>query len=387
MRKDFRAALNVLERAAALLPDERCDGRFEVELCWARINTSRGAEAIAGLSEGATRAEAVGDRITALGLRLNGAGYELVFKGTDTGATRLRELIEEARPVFEAAGDEWGLSIAWSEQMILEDFHGSRGAAVDAAKRLVEHARRADYPTVGEWAQGQLVIHQFLGATPVEECLSWLDEHPEVERRAVLPRRDRLLAMLGRFEEAQRLLTEAADRVAELSVTRFQIQLAWHRSYVAMLEGELAAAETAAREACDVTLASAEMGNFMWLCCNLAQALTALGRDDDAEQWVERGRETDPSEFRSTQILWRQVQGKVLARRGELEEGERLAREAVAMAEETDMLNAHADALVDFAEVLDLAGQDGRAQLEQALALYERKGNLVMAERTRAKLA
>ena len=42
------------------------------------------------------------------------------------------------------------------------------------------------------------------------------------------------------------------------------------------------------------------------------------------------------------------------------------------------MLNAHADALVDLAEVLTLGGQDARADLEQALALYERKGNLVM---------
>jgi hypothetical protein len=50
------------------------------------------------------------------------------------------------------------------------------------------------------------------------------------------------------------------------------------------------------------------------------------------------------------------------------------------------MLNAHAGALVDLAEVLTLAGQDPRAELEQAVALFERKGNLVMAERTRASL-
>jgi hypothetical protein len=51
------------------------------------------------------------------------------------------------------------------------------------------------------------------------------------------------------------------------------------------------------------------------------------------------------------------------------------------------MLNAQADALIDLAEVLTLADQDGRAELEQALALYERKGNLVMAERARSRLA
>jgi hypothetical protein len=69
------------------------------------------------------------------------------------------------------------------------------------------------------------------------------------------------------------------------------------------------------------------------------------------------------------------------------DEAERLAREAVALAAETDMLNAHADALLDIADVLALADQDARKELDRALALYERKGNLVMAERTRSKLA
>jgi hypothetical protein len=50
------------------------------------------------------------------------------------------------------------------------------------------------------------------------------------------------------------------------------------------------------------------------------------------------------------------------------------------------MLNAHAGALTDLAEVLALAGQDPRAEIELALALYERKGNLVVAERTRSRL-
>jgi hypothetical protein len=49
------------------------------------------------------------------------------------------------------------------------------------------------------------------------------------------------------------------------------------------------------------------------------------------------------------------------------------------------MLNAQADALIDLAEVLALASQDPQAELDRALALYERKGNLVMSERTRMR--
>jgi tetratricopeptide (TPR) repeat protein len=231
-----------------------------------------------------------------------------------------------------------------------------------------------------------LVHAQYRGPTSVRECLRWLDEHPDVERRSVLPHRDRLVAMLGHFEEANRLHAEAADRAADLGL-RFQMYLAVRRFEVAMLAGDASRAETAAREACEAVEALGELGNFMWFCCNLAQALLGLGRDDEAEQWLARGHETAPSEERLPRMLWCQARGKVLARRGEYHEGERLAREAVALAAETDMLNAHADALLDLAEVLALVGQDARAELEQALALYERKGNLVMAERTRSKLA
>ena len=88
-------------------------------------------------------------------------------------------------------------------------------------------------------------------------------------------------------------------------------------------------------------------------------------------------------------MLWRRVRAKVLARRGEHAEAERLAREAVAIGEGTDRLNDQGDANADLAEVLLLGGKasEAAAALEQALDRYERKGNLVMARRTRDRLA
>jgi thioredoxin-like negative regulator of GroEL len=85
----------------------------------------------------------------------------------------------------------------------------------------------------------------------------------------------------------------------------------------------------------------------------------------------------------------RQVRAKVLARRGEHAEAERLAREAVAMGEGTDHLDAQGDANADLAEVFLLAGKpdEASAALEQALEHYERKGNLVSAQRVRERLA
>jgi hypothetical protein len=61
----------------------------------------------------------------------------------------------------------------------------------------------------------------------------------------------------------------------------------------------------------------------------------------------------------------------------------------VAIAERTDMLAVQSDVYADLAEVLLLGGKTDEAvvALGQALDRYERKGNLVMAERTRVRLA
>jgi tetratricopeptide (TPR) repeat protein len=79
----------------------------------------------------------------------------------------------------------------------------------------------------------------------------------------------------------------------------------------------------------------------------------------------------------------------VYARRGDLAEAEQLAREAVALAETTDMRNWRGNALFDLGEVLRLSGriEDSVEPLERAVALFEAKGNVVMAELARAALA
>jgi hypothetical protein len=53
------------------------------------------------------------------------------------------------------------------------------------------------------------------------------------------------------------------------------------------------------------------------------------------------------------------------------------------------MLDTQADAYADLGEVLLLGGiqDDAAAAFEQALVRYERKGNLVSAQRARARLA
>jgi tetratricopeptide (TPR) repeat protein len=113
--------------------------------------------------------------------------------------------------------------------------------------------------------------------------------------------------------------------------------------------------------------------------------LCALGRYEEAEALAQRGRELGGSDDLFTQATWRQVQALVLSSRREHAEAERLAREAVTIAADTDMLQLQGDTYVDLAEVLDAAGrgEEADAALSEALDRYERKEIIPLARRIR----
>jgi hypothetical protein len=82
------------------------------------------------------------------------------------------------------------------------------------------------------------------------------------------------------------------------------------------------------------------------------------------------------------------VRARLLARCGEARDAERLAREAVALALDSDYISLQGDALLDLASVHALAGSpDLQADAAgQAVELYRRKGNRMGLARARAAL-
>ena len=82
-------------------------------------------------------------------------------------------------------------------------------------------------------------------------------------------------------------------------------------------------------------------------------------------------------------------EGLLHARRGRLEEGERLVRRGLERAETTDFWEFRVKANVALAHVLAARGcvDEARDALTAALAICEGKGAIVGAERTRALLA
>ena len=196
--------------------------------------------------------------------------------------------------------------------------------------------------------------------------------------------------MLGRFAEARAILTETRADLAERGV---KLELALITAFVSVWV-ELWAGMPPPRPSSGPKHAasSRNLGNGATSRHDggtFAQTLYELDRLDEADAWAGRAAELGASDDAETQMLWRQVRAKVLARRGEHAEAERLAREAVTIGEGTDFLNAQGDANADLAEVLLLGGKadEAKAALEQALERYERKENLVMARRMRDRLA
>jgi hypothetical protein len=98
-----------------------------------------------------------------------------------------------------------------------------------------------------------------------------------------------------------------------------------------------------------------------------------------AEETAELGAEDDVD----AQMLWRLTRARVFALRGELDEAEALASEAVRLVEPTDDLVNKTNAFACHAWVLGLAGREHKAResVQRARAFAVKKGSPVMVAR------
>jgi class 3 adenylate cyclase/tetratricopeptide (TPR) repeat protein len=388
LRLDYGAAVSLLERAAALVPPAEIDLALELALVEALFYGGKGGEALGRAGSLAERAAAAGDQVGELCGRIREGTLRIPLE--PEGATeKLAALIEQALPVLEAAGDDLAMYTAYYALGMVAIMRGQFDAGLDAFERAFAHAQRAGLPhQLVEWRGGT----RFHGTTPVSELLAWLDE--QGERAALNPRirgdRAHALAMLGRFDEGRALVAEARAELADRGGGFWLAHITGQASVdIELLAGDPAAAVELGEEGCRLFGELGEQSFLSTAAGKLAQALYALDRLEEADAWAGSAAELGASDDASTQMLWRQVRAKVLARRGEHAEAELLAREAVGIGEETHLLNGQGNANADLAEVLLLTGKpdEAAAALEQALKHYERKGNRVSTQRAQTRLA
>ena len=391
---DMPAVAKLLQRAVELLPAD-APGRPEllVDLGSALLETGAIEQADAALAEAAAAVDPAGNPRRAWRVRLDCSLLRFVHGRERRSTDEVGREAERAVAALTELGDDTGLGKAW---LLLGEVHNVRGrmaAMAQAAERAMGHALSAgDLPTV-DLAIARLGIALPFGPMPAEEAIGRARElldQTRGRRRSeawTLRALARLEAKRGRFTEARALLAQGEAIVDELGL-RFSVALfALTSGEIEALAGEPVAAEQQLRLCYEL---SKRLGDRQYIAVapNLAEVLHQLGRDEEALRFteeVEAAAEPDVPE----QFLWRKARAKVLAARGVGEQAERLAREAVRLAERTDHLEEHADALMTLAEVLRRAGRAAEAEpaLEEALRLSEQKGNTVLAQRARAALA
>jgi predicted ATPase/class 3 adenylate cyclase len=392
-RSDLSAAIALMERVCVLLSpgDSRRTALF-AERGAALIESGRLAEAESVLREAEQLAAAENDECAAAHVLIQQQQLRLLH-AEEGGTEEAARATASVMPVFERWKDDLGLCRARRLEAWLYWNEARAEAAAQAWERAAAHAHLAGdrhlHNDILTWIASSL----WFGPTPAGEGIRRCElmreevrESPESEA-AILRHLAGLHAMEGRFELARQLLATSNAVYADLGLT-LNAATSQNEAVVELLAGKPARAEQSLRKG---YRALEEMGDRWFLSTTaafLARAVLDQGRDEEAEELATLSAQLAAEGDLLSQVLWRGVRARVLAKRRQFEEADALAREAVLLAEATDFVNQRADALMDLSQVLEAfcRRDEADAAASEALRLYELKGNTVAAAATRLRL-
>jgi tetratricopeptide (TPR) repeat protein len=355
--------VDLLERAVALAPEPR----LQAALGSALVEAGRLEEAERVLGE-------AGDEVERQFVRLHLGGP--VARAREAADTALR-----------TRADDHGLCRAWQLRAWIAWTESRAAEADEAWGRALAHARdqRERFQILG-WRASAAAFGPLPVPEAIARCRAIREEvSASAVAHAVAARPLALLhALAGHFATARRLLEESDAALGELG--RMHSAVSHHEAVVHMLAGDPAAAERHLRRGMARLTEMGERAVLATTAACLAQAVLAQGRDAEAEALCETSAAHADADDLITHTLLRGTLARVLVRQGRSEQAEALAREAVALAERTDALVDHGDALLGLAEILAVTGRPdaAHAAARRALALYERKGATVPAGRARS---
>ena len=390
LRSDLPAATNLLTRASSLLePSDELRLRLLTVLGSTHYRSGRLLEAEQAASEAIELAVVCGNRGAEVDAGVVRA--EVVLHNAPdqhVGQTVARETARAAIEWAEQANDPERLGRAIEFSGRLHFWAGEIGEASRAFERAMAAAQEAGDSFTAENSLAYLIGCWHVGPMPVEEGLPRVEEilrRPDLSRnlrRRTLHGRARFVAMLGRFDEARGDLAAAEELERGLGVAQTS-----HIGDVELVAGDYVAAEAYLRAMYDELLAANDLGHLATLSHLLADAVLGQGRIDEALALTAGVESLTVPEDIDAQSGWRRVRAKALAQRGQVDEAVPLAREAVALAEQTEYFDVLAQSVTALGEVLLLAESDeAEVVLRRALDLHEQKGNVVAAEQIRQVL-
>ena len=392
-RGDATAASNLLGRAAALLPpDAPAHPELLGALGSALVLAGELTEADAVLAEAVEAGAAGGNRRLELHAALERAFLHAL---TDReGVEELRRVAEQALPVLEELGDELGLAKAWRRIADVQWMVNHWSEQAHALERALAHAQRAGDDREAAGALMRLPMSLYYGPMPVAEAVVRAEALVERAQGARVVQSTALVglaglhAQSGHFEEARELLLQGRAIADELGFRVWVAGFSLIAGDVELLADEPEAAERELRRGYDALEAMGERALLATVAAELARAVCAQGRFEESRQLTEVSEELARPLDVAARISWRTARATSIAGGGELEGAEVLARDALRAAEQTDDLNRQARVLVALADIVQLAGREAEStsMRGRALELYERKGNVVSAEKVRIAL-
>lgn len=392
-RSDLPAAIGLLERVSRLLStDDPRRTALLVQLGAALIESGRLANAGRVLEEAEWLSAAANDERAKSHVLVQQQFLRLI-QVEDAETDEVARAATLVIPVFERFEDELGLCRARRLEAWLHWLEARAEAAAEAWERAAAHARLAGDQHVRNDTLTWIASSLWFGPTPAEEGIRRCEamreevrESPESEA-AILRHLAGLHAMVGRLGLARKLLATSNAAYVELGLN-LNVATSQNEAVVELLAGNPVAAEASLRSGYRALEAMGERAFLSTTAAFLARAILEQGRDEEAEDLADLSARLAASGDLLTQVLWRGVRARVLARRAEVREAEAVAREAVTLAERTDFLNHRAEALLDLSQVFEAARRSGEAATaaSAALRLYELKGNVVAAATTRRRL-
>jgi class 3 adenylate cyclase len=392
-RADSGATVTLLARAAVLFPhDERRRAEILCELAIAQWSSGNAAAALEALGDAVAIADSSrGEPLPRPRLERS---YIQLYTDRSGDPAAVAEAAQRAIPTFEDLGDERALGRAWRIiGYVRGPMQGRCAEWLEASQRAAIHYRRSGWSAAAPLGEAAAAL--YYGSTPVlegaEQSEQLLSEATDRLGRAnVLTFLGGLIALATRFDKGLALLREADVIYGELGEV-------WSRANNSgrilgrsqRIAGELESAEKTLRECCETFERLHDEAALSSLAAELAYTLSDLGSTADASRWAKLAEERAPVGDVIAQFSWRRVKARLLAEDGRSEEADRLAREAIALAETTDALTDRGETLLEHAHVLRLGGRTVEAgeRAEAALALFEQKGNEASARLARSVLA
>jgi predicted ATPase/class 3 adenylate cyclase len=389
-RGDLPAGVNLLERTAALLPpDDPARAPVLPELGLALVQLGLLPEAESLLIEAARSAAEYGDPLAEAHAR-TAQFFAVVQVQPEAAADDLSRRFDALQETFARASDDLGLARLWRARALVHWLNGNTAKAVSAWSRGERHARQAGDEQGRADALVWLSSAYSIGPTRVpvaiQRCERILEQLEYDRRSQALAMRAlaSLHAMAGRFDAARDLFARGQAIHDDLGVS-MHAAAAHDEAFVARLAGDPATAEALLRPGCDYLQSRGERALLATTAGMLAEALLEQGQDAEASTYTDIAAEDAAPDDLAAQVLWRSVRARLLTRDGDPDEADRLSAEAVELAAKTDFVLDHADTLMARGEVLRAIGQpDGATRsFRKALELYDRKGNVVAAQRAR----